>query len=48
MRMQIKKTLFHKRTPEELEKSYRRMLAEREMKNRSEHWFSLRYGSPKN
>ncbi|MCE5187707.1 MAG: hypothetical protein LLF75_00755 [Eubacteriales bacterium] len=47
MRMQTKRTLFRKRTPEELERAYRQMRLERELERRDAHWFALRAGWPK-
>jgi hypothetical protein len=47
VRFLIRKRLFHKRTPEQIEHAYRQMLAERETERRTTHWFALRFGWPK-
>jgi len=46
MRFFTKKRLFHKRMPEQIERAYRQMLAERETERRTTHWFALRFGWP--
>jgi hypothetical protein len=46
MRFLPKKRLFHKRTPEQIERAYRQMLAEQETERKTTHWFALRFGWP--
>ena len=41
MRLFIKRTLIKKRRPEQAERAYRLMLAEREAKKRDIHWQSI-------
>ncbi|MEZ4626988.1 MAG: hypothetical protein R2912_02430 [Eubacteriales bacterium] len=41
MRVQTKRKMLHTRTPEQIERSYRQMLAMRDIEQRREHWLSL-------
>jgi hypothetical protein len=42
----LKRTLIKKRTPEQIERGYRQMLAEQEAQKRKAHWFCLRMQTP--
>lgn len=47
MRFSIKRTLEKKRTPEQAERAYRRMMIEREEQKRGAHWLSIAMQLPK-
>ena len=47
MRFSIKRTLLKKRTPEQAERAYRRMIYEREEQKRGAHWQSIAMQLPK-
>ena len=47
MRFSIKRTLVKKRTPEQSERAYRRMIYEREEQKRDAHWQSIAMQLPK-
>ena len=46
MRFSIKRIFIKKRTPEQAERAYRQMIAERETNKRTMHWFCLRMETP--
>ena len=47
MRFSIKRTLEKKRTPEQAERAYQRMICEREEQKRGAHWQSIAMQLPK-
>ena len=47
MRFSIKRTLVKKRTPEQAERAYRRMISQREEQKRGAHWQSIAMQLPK-
>jgi hypothetical protein len=47
MRFSIKRTTIKKRTPEQAERAYRQMIAEREAQKRDVHWLSIAMQVPR-
>ena len=47
MRFSIKRTILKKRTPEQAERAYRQMIAEREAQKRDVHWLSIAMQVPR-